>query len=79
MAIASLAIDNADRALTLVREAIAVQEMGSRIGGDNEEDFDMLQRACSMTFRTLEEAAALLEAALMQSTGPVSPASEVTA
>ena len=63
MATESVSIDDLASARALLSEAIAVQEMATRISGDNEEDFDMLQRACSMTFRTLEQAATLLEGA----------------
>ncbi|WP_394694892.1 hypothetical protein [Pseudoxanthomonas japonensis] len=46
--------------LEKIDQAIAIQEMASRVDGVNEEDFDMLQRSCAVTFRLLEEAKSLL-------------------
>jgi hypothetical protein len=45
-----------DTARDRIREAIALQEMAIRMDDDNVEDFEMLQRACHVTFRLLEEA-----------------------
>ena len=46
----------------LLAEAEAIQEMATRISGDNEEDFDMLQNANRVTFRLLIEARELVSA-----------------
>ena len=55
-----LSADNLSDARKLLQEAAAIQEMASRVSGDNEEDFDMLQRAASVTLRLVEEAGELL-------------------
>ena len=52
--------DKVNDARRLLLEAAAIQEMASRVSGDNEEDFDMLQRAASASLRLLEEAGELL-------------------
>jgi hypothetical protein len=52
-----------DNARDRIREAIALQEMAIRIDDDNVEDFAMLQRACHVTFRLLEDAAEQLKPA----------------
>lgn len=57
---AALSPDDIAQARTLLQEAAAIQEMASRVSGDNEEDFDMLQRAASVTLRLVEEASGLL-------------------
>lgn len=44
----------------LLAEAEAIQEMATRISGDNEEDFDMLQNANRVTFRLLMDARKLV-------------------
>lgn len=46
----------------LLAEAEAIQEMATRISGDNVEDFDMLQNANRVTFRLLMEARELVNA-----------------
>lgn len=63
---ATVSPDDLAKARTLLQEAAAIQEMASRVSGDNEEDFDMLQRAASVTLRVLEEASALLKGARVQ-------------
>jgi len=57
----ALNADNVGRARTLIGEAVAIQELVTRVSGDNHEDFDMVQRACNVTFRLVEEAGSLLE------------------
>ena len=54
-----------DQSLTLrdlLAQAEAIQEMSTRIAGDNAEDFDMLQSANRATFRLLQEARELVRA-----------------
>ena len=55
-----IADDNAFALRQLLAEAEAIQEMATRISGDNEEDFDMLQNANRVTFRLLMEARKLV-------------------
>ncbi|MFZ7096706.1 hypothetical protein ACOPJQ_02450 [Luteimonas dalianensis] len=59
-----MAIDHSNAATSdagdLVGDALAILELGARARHDNEEDFDMLQRACSVSMRLLEEAKAAL-------------------
>lgn len=60
VAMAPLTMDAFDSASLLISEATALLEMTWRTSNDNEEDFDMIQSACRVTFRLLEEAQALL-------------------
>jgi len=53
---AQASADSLHDARKLLQEGAAIQEMASRVSGDNEEDFDMLQRAASVSLRLLEEA-----------------------
>ena len=55
-----------DDATRMIAEVTALQEMATRIQGDNEEDFDMLQRASAVSMRMLEEVTAMLQRARMQ-------------
>lgn len=57
----SLDEDDSYRLRQLLAESEAIQEMATRVRGDNEEDFDMLQNANRVTFRLLDEARKLLE------------------
>ncbi|HEX4852760.1 MAG TPA: hypothetical protein VFV21_01155 [Arenimonas sp.] len=56
----SISDDQAFMLRQLLAEAEAIQEMATRISGDNEEDFDMLQNANRVTFRLLMEARELV-------------------
>jgi hypothetical protein len=55
-----------DMAKSRIDEAIAIQEMISRVSEDNGEDFRMVQNACAVTFRLLEEAGSFLSAKTAQ-------------
>ena len=55
-----IAPDRAYELRQLLAEAESIQEMATRISGDNEEDFDMLQNASRVTFRLLMEARQLV-------------------
>lgn len=46
-----------------ISESAAIQEMASRVSFDNEEDIDMVKRACAVSCRLVEEAAFLLKEA----------------
>ncbi|KFN51987.1 hypothetical protein N790_13225 [Arenimonas malthae CC-JY-1] len=56
----SITDDQAFTLRQLLAEAEAIQEMATRISGDNAEDFDMLQNANRVTFRLLMEARELV-------------------
>lgn len=56
----TLDADKLESVRTLLSEAVAIQELVTRVSGDNEEDFDMLQRACAVTYRLVEEAGLML-------------------
>lgn len=53
-------IERTADASDLVGDALAILELGARVRHDNEEDFEMLQRACSVSMRLLEDAQAAL-------------------
>lgn len=55
-----LGVDALWHVKSLVREAIALQEMAIRVREENMEDFAMLQSACGVTHRLLEKAAHIL-------------------
>jgi len=48
------------QARSLISEAAAINELASRVQGNNEEVFDMLQRASEVSLRLLEDAGKLL-------------------
>ncbi len=56
----TLDADNLDSVRSLLREAVAIQELVTRVSGENEEDFDMVQLACNVTFRLISEAGLML-------------------
>lgn len=56
----TLDADKLESVRTLLSEAVAIQELMTRVSGDNEEDFEMLQRACGVTYRLVEEAGLML-------------------
>lgn len=55
-----------DDATRMIADVTALQEMATRIQGENEEDFDMLQRASAVSMRMLEDVTAMLQKARMQ-------------
>lgn len=57
----NLDADKAYNLRQLLAESEAIQEMVTRVRGDNQEDFDMLQNASRVTFRLLMEAREMLE------------------
>lgn len=58
--------ESLDNVTRMLAEVTALQEMATRITGENEEDFDMLQRASAVSMRMLEEATAMLQKARKQ-------------